>query len=1082
MSLENNDRSSRAEELKFYAKIRDENTRKYGTDVNRYGPVILERMYSDRSHFLYELIQNTEDACERAARSGNKRGFYLFFNLFPDRIEIWHNGIPFDKKDVEGICGIVAGTKEEDYSQIGKFGIGFKSVYAYTKSPIIYSKNITGKSYYFQIKDYVHPYAVDKKTDINDIQTLIVIPFNHKTLSQETSYQEISKRIMNLGTKTLLFLNNLQEISWKINEKRGRYKKEILNNGKSKWVKLSYEDETHQRSDEKWLVFDKKIENIEYNAKIEIAFKINEEEKIIPAPYSTLYVYFNTRKETHLNFIIQGPYQTTVGRDNIIVSDWNNKLIEITSNLLEESLDYVKDMGLLDVSFLETLPIDFEYFTQEDVTDEIFFDALYYTTKESLSGPVPYLPKLNGGYLTANNALIGSTEDIRTLLEEKQLKEIFGTEGFNWLDASITRRRTPELRAYLMNELGIREITPEMFARYFTKEFIEQQSDEWVVKFYTFLNNQRALWKPRSRYVDDPGILRSKPILRLENGDHKNPFDENGEAIVFLPTEGHTLPFPTVKKSVVDNSDAREFLENLGLKEPDRVSSIKRHMLPKYRYSKITVDEKENIEDIKIIIDAINNIDKISEKRQFLNQIKDTPILKASNCKNNEGYKKPSQIYLGHEYTNNEDLEIFYTDCNKIWFLSNIYLEEFNINNLVTLGCRKEIQIQYKAPNYQGYVWLTSNYSYYQRALNGFDPDFFILGIDDVLETINYSKALILWRILRKYHQSIYGTIEISTRQDFATASKKKDFSKLGKKLIWNKWVPDSNGVFKKPSEISLSELPDEFTPNSSESKKIAEYLQFKTDIEYEILEQLPDEQKDFFSQAFKWTDEEKEIAMEFIRKIRHERIMKAIPPEQIQEELIKELTTESTNESLDQEEWEWKGLDPEEENEIKENLGKEIPKRYEKLRLIFQEHRIRGTKIRDVIDPKEFLIAEYGGHCQICNTRINIGKDKDPIINIYRLIEKRNRNPAANMEFNILGLCPNCWTRLKYGYSDLSNIFNNAKKVVREEIAAEPVKERMSDGYIVKISVVGEDKELFYTQTHMQSVTHFLTSDFSKK
>ena len=41
----------------------------------------------------------------------------------------------FNERDVRGVCGVGEGTKAEDLTQIGKFGIGFKSVYAYTFNP-----------------------------------------------------------------------------------------------------------------------------------------------------------------------------------------------------------------------------------------------------------------------------------------------------------------------------------------------------------------------------------------------------------------------------------------------------------------------------------------------------------------------------------------------------------------------------------------------------------------------------------------------------------------------------------------------------------------------------------------------------------------------------------------------------------------------------------------------------------------------------------------------------------------------------------------------------------------------------------
>ena len=48
-----------------YAQIRDENYKRYGTDIGRIGPMLLADRYDDRTHFIFELLQNAEDALAR---------------------------------------------------------------------------------------------------------------------------------------------------------------------------------------------------------------------------------------------------------------------------------------------------------------------------------------------------------------------------------------------------------------------------------------------------------------------------------------------------------------------------------------------------------------------------------------------------------------------------------------------------------------------------------------------------------------------------------------------------------------------------------------------------------------------------------------------------------------------------------------------------------------------------------------------------------------------------------------------------------------------------------------------------------
>ena len=49
-----------------YSVIKDDNIRRYGTDIGRIGPMLMANRYDDRTHFIFELLQNTEDALCRS--------------------------------------------------------------------------------------------------------------------------------------------------------------------------------------------------------------------------------------------------------------------------------------------------------------------------------------------------------------------------------------------------------------------------------------------------------------------------------------------------------------------------------------------------------------------------------------------------------------------------------------------------------------------------------------------------------------------------------------------------------------------------------------------------------------------------------------------------------------------------------------------------------------------------------------------------------------------------------------------------------------------------------------------------------
>ena len=101
--------------------------------------------YSDQAHFIYELLQNADDAHATRAR----------FILEPTQLIFVHNGPrhfsvsdPTTEDtdaeagtlgDINAITGIANSNKNE--ASIGKFGVGFKAVYQYTSTPHIYDEN-----------------------------------------------------------------------------------------------------------------------------------------------------------------------------------------------------------------------------------------------------------------------------------------------------------------------------------------------------------------------------------------------------------------------------------------------------------------------------------------------------------------------------------------------------------------------------------------------------------------------------------------------------------------------------------------------------------------------------------------------------------------------------------------------------------------------------------------------------------------------------------------------------------------------------------------------------------------------------
>lgn len=109
------------------------------------------------------------------------------------------------------------------------------------------------------------------------------------------------------------------------------------------------------------------------------------------------------------------------------------------------------------------------------------------------------LPTFDGRHVTAHQAKLARTQELRELFSPEQVAALFGSEVATWLSGDITQDKAPEIRQYLMRELDIDEITPTKLVPSLTKSFLEAQSDEWILRLYEFLSGQE---KALRRHLD----------------------------------------------------------------------------------------------------------------------------------------------------------------------------------------------------------------------------------------------------------------------------------------------------------------------------------------------------------------------------------------------------------------------------------------------------------------------------------------------------------------------------------------------------------------------------------------------------
>lgn len=774
---------------------------------------LLAHQYSKKTHFIFELLQNADDAeAEEAA-----------FRLEDDKLVFTHNGKKlFNAENIESITSI--GKSAKEFTDIGKHGIGFKSVFAFTHTPRIHS----GENH-FDIIDVVVPIAVSRNEipeDIKPDETRILLPFDtidipdhkrfRKLISADEAVIDISSELKNLNARILTFLRHLKEIRWDVPDGS----KGILLRDLPKKIteNAHYVNIADDNNKESWIVFNRRTqindENKQHEVIVEVAFLI-QDGKMRKAPDTELVVYFPTEKETGLGFLIHGPFKTTKARDNIAQdNDANKRLIETAAQLAADSLENLRDLGLLQVESFNALPL-----RSSDFPDNSFFRPVYDAIRATLRTK-PLLPREGGGYVAAIQARLARGAQLTEVFPPVQLGSLFGKEKLHWLDTAITAERMPNLHAYLtgrkksgwkqpeweqppLKRLGIEggiELGAEKIAGKITTAFMSEQSDQWLISFY--------------RYLSESGHRQfiNRPIIRLEGDDHVVPFGEDGSPNAFLPADDEDEAtfngLPMVKRSLLQYEDIHQFLEDcLGFTAPDIADFVLQKVLPKYSNGGGEIPPLRWRLDFRKILKALQT-DSYESRERLRLALKSAEFLLVIKVDD------PTQTYFAkaeNTYRNTEEIKLFFSGCEHVYMLAPGKYQEDDIKVLIDLGLSESPQVVKRTPNCQGHVKIRKRHGLHQRGIDGFDPEWQMAGLENALTSPTIEQSRLLWTYLLPHSQCIRGVIETSSRQTFENSEREFKTSNSGRLLMDTTWLPDKQGAFHTPNSLCLEDLPDGF-------------------------------------------------------------------------------------------------------------------------------------------------------------------------------------------------------------------------------------------------------------------------------
>jgi hypothetical protein len=282
--------------------------------------------YSERA--FIELLQNADDAYSTSIKLFNRNGNIYFAN----------NGRNFNEQDILSICRSGASNKQRSKS-IGYRGVGFKST-SYLGSEIVIHSNDT----YFMFSKLL----TAKRLNIDPAEVpTIRIPFLLLPNEIEYEIKETIESLKDQGYNTIFVFKNARTdlISEEINMLNDGYflflnhvvSAEIALNGFQKKFNCVIEGEGQkmktiisENNISRWYIIN------DNNKKVSIAFKVNEENKIVKCNdnEAVFHCYLPTLEKTGYPFKINGNFSTDPSRKHLILDFDTEKVIESAAFLL----------------------------------------------------------------------------------------------------------------------------------------------------------------------------------------------------------------------------------------------------------------------------------------------------------------------------------------------------------------------------------------------------------------------------------------------------------------------------------------------------------------------------------------------------------------------------------------------------------------------------------------------------------------------------------------------------------------------------------------------------------------------------
>ena len=807
----------------------------------------ISKKYSDPTHFVYELLQNADDAGATSARFVLHKDKLIFAHNGERRFSVsdpateGEDGDSGTLGDINAITSIYHSNKKG--KSIGGFGVGFKAVLRYTETQYIYAPNV-----FFKIDQIIVPSLIEHDfPGRHQGETLFVLPFIKE--QSAVAYDEISEKLRSLNL-ALLFLANLKEIIFEIPDTSGAFgsyyksinQKQLIEETTAEFICLTQKNGDALSDDKLWLF----TRNVPGGHCYSIGFSIKEGRLSDWSPLPA-YCFFSTKEATGLKFIVNAPFLLTDNREGIEAGAQHNKdMIDLLANLAADSLVYLRDIGtnegnqLINDDIFDVIPYNERAFENENNRDKISFRPFYTKIKEKMSSET-LLPTTDG-FASKKNAYWAYVSSLPELFSNKQLALLCDNQDAKWVFTSFgrenTRSKNNDLTQYIdsiintsVNEddiLNGRKHNDRAKAiGGIDPSFIETQPISWLHLFYKWISE-------RSKRTE---IIRTKPIFLNQDRKATAAFDTNKQEILFLPTE--TTGYNTVLPELLENTDTAEFLKQLGVKPPTLFDEIYNHILPQYDVLPVPADIDTVLHHFDKLFEyykkcpqaKINEFIKhISKYALFLRHSDDADAI--SLCKGDDLYfptdnllkwfqSKPDTKFVEYE----EYLQRVGLD-NKEYL--DKFLNEIGIRDMPRILLRNVVKIEAEEPP-GGWNHSTYGEKWVDRYIDGC-AEF----VEKTIHGRDEGSSLLLWSQLLGLAEKGYlsSAFKGTYKYYYYTNREQKFESNEAKRLRTAPWLLNIEGSFVSANNVTRQTLSPKYKKNEIFETELFQLLGVGNDID----------------------------------------------------------------------------------------------------------------------------------------------------------------------------------------------------------------------------------------------------------